>query len=444
MQARPMHRRIITDTFTIGVLIALAKLAGAAKTVIAAHYFGAGDQLDAYFIAFLIPAFIGDVLSGGITQCLLPIFVEVRASSGLAEAQRLYVNVLLASAGLLALVAGLLALFPGIALQLVAGGFSPAKLALTRTLLFVMLPILPLSALSVTWRTLLNAGERFAIAALTTMLTPLMSIVFLVSFGNSRGAYPLALGTVVGALLEAAVLGAAVSASGISLFARPSGFGGSVRRVLVQYWPVASSNIIMGGSSVIDQMMAATLAPGSVSVLNYGTRVASVILAIGPAALGTAILPRLSQMAVGRKWSEFRRTFRAFGILSIAVTIPATAVLIYNSEWLIRILFQRGAFTAADTRVVAGVQAASLLQIPFSVLLVLLVRVIASLQANQLLLSLAVISLISNVVFDIVLMRWYGVAGIALSTAAVHAIALAYAARFTFRRMRQQGLMEVS
>jgi hypothetical protein len=43
-----------------------------------------------------------------------------------------------------------------------------------------------------------------------------------------------------------------------------------------------------------------------------------------------------------------------------------------------------------------------------------------------------------------VLMRWYGVAGIALSTAAVHAIALAYAARFTFRRMRQQGLMEVS
>ena len=53
--------------------------------------------------------------------------------------------------------------------------------------------------------------------------------------------------------------------------------GSASRRVFLQYVPVASSNVIMGGSSVVDQMMAATLGSGSVSALNYGTRLVGVI-----------------------------------------------------------------------------------------------------------------------------------------------------------------------
>ena len=116
-----------------------------------------------------------------------------------------------------------------------------------------------------------------------------------------------------------------------------------------------------------------------------------------------------------------------------------TATLIYFSEPLVRVFFERGAFTAVDTKAVALVQAFSLLQIPFSVLLALLVRVVSSLKQNWLLLNLAFISLIANIAFDLLLMHSYGVAGIALSTTAVHAIGVAYVGALILRNVRRRG-----
>ena len=432
-----MHRNIITDTVKIGALTTLVKLAGAAKAVITARYFGRGDQLDAYLMAFLIPSFAGDVLAGAITQSLLPVFVEVRESKGRQEAERVYSSVLWGSLAFLSVIAVVAGMWAQTLLGWIASGFSSAKIELTRDLLYIMLPIVPLSAWNVTWRTLLNAEERFAVAALAPLMTPVTTIVFVIAFGQLWGIHSLAAGTMAGASLEILLLATAVRGAGMAPFSRWRGSGPAARRVLSQYVPMASSNLIMGGSSVVDQMMAAMLGSGSVSALNYGTRLVGVMLAVGPVALGTAILPRLSQLTAAAKWIEFRRMIRTYSILSIAATIPVTALLVYFSEPLVRLFFQRGAFTAVDTKAVTLVQAFSLLQIPFSVLLALLVRVVSSLKQNWLLLNLAVVSLIANIVFDLWLMRWYGVAGIALSTTAVHAIGVIYVSALIFRRVRR-------
>ena len=64
-----------------------------------ARYFGRGDLLDAYLMAFLIPAFASDVLAA-ITSAFLPVFVEVRESAGGEQARRLYANVLWGSLAL--------------------------------------------------------------------------------------------------------------------------------------------------------------------------------------------------------------------------------------------------------------------------------------------------------------------------------------------------------
>jgi putative peptidoglycan lipid II flippase len=110
-----------------------------------------------------------------------------------------------------------------------------------------------------------------------------------------------------------------------------------------------------------------------------------------------------------------------------------TLLLALASEPLARLFFQRGAFTIGTSQLVGHVQALSLLQIPFSVLLVLVVRIVSSLKVNRLLFHLAVFSLIANVVFDLALMRWLGVAGIALSTTLVHASGLAFLTWALFR-----------
>lgn len=428
-----MHRRILTDLLRIGVLTTLAKAAGAAKTVVIARFFGTAGELDAFLMAFLIPSFAADVLAGSITQALLPVFIDVRDNRGDKEAGRLYTSVLIGTVALLSVAAVLVALSSGLVLRFIATGFNPSKIALTRSLLFLMLPILPLSALNVTWRTLLNAEERFAVAAVAPVVTPVVTIALLVA-ASHWGIHALAAGTLAGTFFEVVVLGCALGRTRVALTV-PWDFSGEGRRVLAQYLPVVSSSLVMLGSPVVNQTMAAMLGPGSVSALSYGTRLATVILAIGPGALGTAILPRLARLAASREWIRFGHTLRLYAVAGFALTIPLTGGLVLGSPLLVRLFFERGAFTPSDTDLVAGVQRLSLLQIPFSVVLTLLLKAISSMEANRLLLGLAVLSLAANVVFNLLLMRSHGAGGIALSTTAVHALGLVYLASMASRTL---------
>lgn len=108
--------------------------------------------------------------------------------------------------------------------------------------------------------------------------------------------------------------------------------------------------------------MAAMLGPGSVSALNYGTRLVTVLLAVGASAMSTAVLPHFSRMTVLEDWKGVRHTLRTYTRLILVVSIPVTGVLIALSLPLARLFFQRGAFTGEATHVVAAVQSFALIR----------------------------------------------------------------------------------
>ena len=132
---------------------------------------------------------------------------------------------------------------------------------------------------------------------------------------------------------------------------------------------------------------------------------------------------------------EVRRTIVRYSFLSLAVTIPLTVLLIASSKWLVELMFQRGAFTSTDTGSVSRLQAYALLRLPLSVLLALLLPMVASLKRNSLLLAVAVLSVIANVVLNLVFMRTLGVAGLALSTAVVHLLSVMFLAERLWNRL---------
>jgi putative peptidoglycan lipid II flippase len=199
---------------------------------------------------------------------------------------------------------------------------------------------------------------------------------------------------------------------------------------------------LVSGTSVVDQSIAAMLGSGSVSALNYGNKITALLTGVGSMALGTAVLPYFSRMVAVRDWSGIQHTLKTYTRLILLATIPLTLVLAYFSEPLVGLLFQRGAFTAADTRLVGQVQALYLLQIPCYVLSMLIVRLISSLKANSLLMWGAVISFFANVILDYVFALWLGVAGIALSTAVVVSISCCYLSYVLLRLMRRRALFE--
>jgi putative peptidoglycan lipid II flippase len=326
------------------------------------------------------------------------------------------------SVGLLVVISALVGILPHYFLPFLGSGFSPAKLLLTRQLLYALLPYIALSGLAVTWTGMLNAEERFALPALSLILTPLSAIAFLLLLGRSWGIFALAAGTVAGVALQAAVLGGMLSRRGVRLEPRWHGLDPSLRRVIGQYAPMLACGLLMGSGDLVNQTMAAMLEPGSVAALNYARKVVSVFIVVGATPLGTAALPYFSQMVAERDWSGCRRTLKTY-VRSVAlITVPLTLGLMVFSHPLIRIIFQRGAFAAEDTRVVSHVLVFLSPEIPFFILVMLGIRLISALKRNSVLAVIAGVNMALNVILNLILMRYIGVAGIALSTSCVYLV----------------------
>jgi putative peptidoglycan lipid II flippase len=435
-QQQSVNRRIFATMITVGGFTFVVNLAATAKELVVANQFGTGDVLDAFLIAFLLPSFAINVVMGSFNAALIPTFIHVRENEGLEKAQQLFSSVTVWNTVVLVIVSVLLAMASSFILPILGSGFSPEKQALTRSIFFVLLPILAISGLGITWAAVLNASERFALVAISPMIKPIVTVALLVVMGKIWGIYALAAGTVGGVVLEAGLLAWGVRRRGFHLVPRWHGLTPPMKKVINQYMPMVAGAFLMTSTSLIDQSMAAMLGPGSVSTLNYAGKAVTLILGIGSVSLGTAVFPHFSRMVAVYDWAGIRYTLKTYTYLILLVTIPLTLILVFFSESLVRFFFERGAFTSADTWRVSQVQALFLLQVPFYLLGILMVRLISSLKMNRILMQAAIINLFLKITFNYLLMQRLGAAGIALSTTLVYVVSFIYCSIMLYKQIK--------
>ncbi len=424
-----VERRIFAAVVTVGAATMVVKLASVVKEMAVARQFGTADALDAFLIAFLLPSFAINVVAGSLRVALLPTYVRVREQSGLQAAQGLLSGVMFWSLGLLLAISILLALGSFSIISLLASGFDPLKIALTQRLFFILLPLILLNGVSSVGAAVLNASGRYGVAAMAPVITPLLAGLSLWLYGGvgtAWGIYLLAGATLFGGILEAILLVGMISQRGMSLRPRRTGDTDAKKQVMAQYLPMLAGSVLMASTVLVDQSMAAMLGPGNVSALNYGGKPVAFVIGIAAVAIGTAVFPDFARLVADRDWVGAQRTLRAYTWLIVVLTVPLSAVLVFWSLPIVRLLFERGAFTLSDARLVAQVNGLFALQIPFYLVGVLNVRMISALRANAVLMWGALGSLAVNVGLNLVFMRILGVAGIALSTSMVYMLSCSY------------------
>lgn len=437
--ARSVNARIFTGMATVATLAAVVRVAGGVKVIVMAHVLGASPKVDAFLFAFLVPSLFSDVVAGSLTPSMIPILTAVRRRDGGEGARWLLGSILAGSTFLLLGVACLLGCGASLIVQL-RGGTAGATQDLTRALIWGLLPWLPLTGFIVCWRAILNMHDRFAIAAVAPVATPLLCIVLLCLAGRGLSVWVLCLGTWGGAALEVSILALSVRQLGYPLVPRWHGWSPDIRVVCKQYLPVAAGALITSGSGIIDQAFAARLAPGTLSAISYGTKLSGVVITIAGTALSTAALPYLARMAADCDWRAFRHTVLRYATAAALAGTIAAALFIRFSGLLVRGVLQHGAFTAQASEAVTTLQRCSLVQLPFALVLAFGFVTTAALKANRLMLTIAPLALITTLVFDYALMRWFGAAGIATAPAASGAVCLAILFVLLRRVLRQREL----
>jgi len=431
--------KIFNALVTVAILYGIAKVGAIAKELVVAWRFGTLDEMDAFLIAFLVPSFVINVVAGSFNTAFMPTYIRVRKQEGDEASQRLLSSVMIWGVAISAVTAVIVIVTSHFYLPVLASGFSQDKLNRARELLVMISPVIVFSGISTIWSAVLNAGERFALASLTPAATPVVTIILLLTVGINWGIYSLALGIVLGTAIEIIILGTAIKRERKRIDLKWYGFDDNFIQVAKQYVPMVAGAFLMSSTTLVDQSMAAMLEPGSVAALNYGNKLVAFTISLGTMALGTAILPYFSNMIADNDWIGVRHTLKTYTVLVLLATIPVVIVMVHFSGPLVSLIYQRGAFTESDTRLVSVIQVMYALQIPFYMMATLFIRLLSSMNYNYILMLSAVISLPLDIVLNYLLMRYMGVAGIALSTSLVYVISCGFLAIMSCKLMWRAG-----
>lgn len=344
-------RHLIQSAGIVILLYAVSDALGLARNVIIGYQFGTSAELDAYVAAFRVPDLIFNLLAGGaLASAFVPPLTQHLAAGDVKGSWRMatqVINLVLVVTSLLGLVAALLA--EPIVRLLVVPGFPPAQQALTANLMRIMLLTPIIFGVSGIFMGLLNAHQHFVLPAAAPSLYNLGIILGALVLAPWWGVYGLALGVVLGALLHLGIQLPWLVRQPVS-YTRNLGLGApDVREVVRLMIPRALGSAAVQINFWVNTFLASLLAVGSIAALSYGFTIMLLPEAVIAQAVATVLFPTFARLVADSQLDALRRAFSTVfrGVMFFA--IPSSVGLALLSVPIIRLLLQRGDFTAEST-----------------------------------------------------------------------------------------------
>lgn len=418
---------VVIAGITVGV-----KAFGMARDSALAGFFGTSLSLDAFLLAYAVVSFFVNLFVGTFNAAYIPVYLNLKSKEG-EDASAHFQSVILLGL-VLAMLCVCLALLACNApiLRMLAPRMAADHLMLLRPAFLSLLPLLPLSACAFTLAGTLQAEGKFAVAAWTPVLSITACLAALEALAHKLGPFSMVVGLLVGGLLEVAALIWALRR--ISTFRKPrwdSRVASAVRTVAAQYLPVMSGAMLMSSTTLVDLAMAGRLDAGSVSTLSFANKIPAAFLSIASGALGTATLPFLSSMVVKQEWRSIRETLKHYLVRTLGWGTVVALCLAAASKLMVHLVYEHGAFGPEQAQAVARIQVMYLLQIPFYISGILMVRFISAVQRTRILFYGNIVSAGLNIGLDLLFMRQMGPSGIALSTTVVYIVSFFYIGAWT-------------
>jgi len=415
------NSRVVRAAGVVGMATMLSRVFGFIRDMIVAGLFGAGLTTDAFFVAFRIPNLLRRLLAeGSLTVSFVPVFTEYLKNRTREEALELADIAFTALSILLVAVSLLGILFSPLIVTIMAPGFvkTPAQYDLAVFLTRMMFPYILLISLVALCMGILNSLRHFAAPALSPVV---LNLAMILSALTLRGFFrepitALAVGVMAGGVLQLAMQWPFLVRMGVRLkpdfrFRHPG-----VRRIGFLMLPAAFGAAIYQINIFIGTILASLLPTGSVSYLYYADRIVELPLGVFAIAVGTATLPSFSEQVAQGRFEEMKKTISFSLRIILFITIPATVALIALRVPIISVLFQRGAFGVQSTLLTSQALLCYAVGLwAFSVIRII-VSAFYSLQDTRSPMKAAIVALIVNAVFSVVLMFPLQHRGLALAT----------------------------
>jgi putative peptidoglycan lipid II flippase len=432
--------RIARSTAFFSAATAASRIAGLAREVVAAGYFGVAGPISAFTIAFQVPNLVRALFADAALQpAFVPVFTDLVGKRQFKEAFRLASTLLLLITMVMGALTAIFVLAAPVVIPLFAPGYAdkPHLMHLTISLSRVLFPILILLGASGIVVGILNSYDRFGAFAISPFFWNVAIIIALVVlkplFSPPNQIYAYAIAILIGTAVQLAI-------PAWDLRNTPFHFTWSfewrnpgVRRVLLLMLPVTISLGLINFNALINSTFGSLVSTEAPAAIDKAFRLYQLPQGIFSVAIATVLFPTLARYANAKEFVNLRATL-ANGMRQILfVLLPATALILALSGPIIRLVYQRGEFDSHDSQIVSMALFWFAFSLPTNGVYLLQTRTFFSLQRPWQATGLAVIDLVVSAAAAAVLYKPFGIGGIVAGTG-IGTSAAVFAQAYILRR----------
>ena len=355
--------RIARHAGLTGAATLASRVLGLVRDQVLAAFFGAGNDMDAFVVAFRIPNLVRDLFAeGAMSAAFVPTFTRELTLRGKRDAWRLGNNILhalLLATGVF-VVAGIVLARPLIGLY--AGDFArvPGKLELTVQLTRAVLPFLAMVAVAAAAMGMLNSLHHYFVPALSPAMFNVATIVLVAGLAPVMPRFGLppimavAIAALAGGLGQIAIQWPALRREGFRYAAIFDPRDPGLRRVLILMGPGTIGLAATQVNLFVNTLLATGQGTGAASWLTYAFRLMYLPIGLFGVSIGTALLPAVSRHATVGDAQGIRHTVSRGLAMMLMFNVPATLGLMVLATPIVRLLFEHGHFLPADTAATAA------------------------------------------------------------------------------------------
>jgi len=410
---------LVRSIATVGGLTMISRGFGFVRDILIANFLGAGMIADAFFVAFRFPNLFRRLFAeGAFSAAFVPIFSGLVETEGLEKARQFANQAFSVLVFVVVVFVALIEIAMPWAIYGLAPGFdaTPGKMELATELSRIAFPYLALISLVSLQSGVLNSLGRFAAAAAAPTLlnvTLITAIVGLTPLTETAG-HALAWGVAAAGVVQFVWLAIHCRRAGVPVSMVRPRLGPKIKLLGRRILPVVFGASAYQINLLIGTILASLISDGAVSFLYYADRIVQLPLGVVGVAVGTALLPTLSRQIKGGNVQAAEHSMNRGLELALLLTLPAAVALALIPAPIVSVLFQRGAFTAADAAATAAALTVFATGLPAYVLIKVLAPGFFAREDTVTPVRVAAWAMAANIVLNVIFMQFFGHVGIAL------------------------------
>ncbi len=407
----------LNTTVLLTVSALISKILALIKDMFVASKFGASSESDTFLLVNTTIILIASLITQANNAVFLPELVKAEINGGMTEKNKLARNMKVA----LSLVALFIVIscYIGTPLLLkgIAPGFNSEERTLATSMFRMSLPVVLMTVLSSVNISYLQTFKRYTETALNDIILNTTCILSLVFISNTFGIYALTLAVVIGHLLQLLLQVFGLKTVRYKHIGKVDLKDERLLKIVKLAVPMLISIGISDLNKMIDKAMASGLSTGTISGLNYASKISTLVLGILIVPLTTSIFPILSEHIERKKKKEFTKTIETGISYVFLLTLPISAALVAIGKLVVQILFERGSFNSYATELTSECVIFYAIALVGMSIRLLMIKAFYSMQNTKTPVINGAICIVINIILNIILCRYIAHIGLTMATA---------------------------